>query len=66
MHVYVYIIYVTNATAFSISSELIQSVHCAGLLDVQDMLSADTGISGQTEGYSFGDHLISESVSVTP
>jgi hypothetical protein len=30
------------------------------------MLSADTGISRQTEGYSFGDHLTSESVSVTP
>jgi hypothetical protein len=42
------------------------SVHCAGLLDVQNILSADTGISQQTEGHSFGDHLISESVSVTP
>jgi hypothetical protein len=26
----------------------------------------DTGISWQTEGHSFGDHLSSESVSVTP
>jgi hypothetical protein len=42
----------------------LSSVHCAGLLDVrrafQNMLSADR----QTEGHSFGDHLISESVSV--
>jgi hypothetical protein len=35
------------------------SVNCAGLLDVPN-------ISRQTEGHSFGDHLISESVSVTP
>jgi hypothetical protein len=33
---------------------------------VQNILSADTGISRQTEGHSFGDHLISKSVSVTP
>jgi hypothetical protein len=38
----------------------------AGLLDVRNILSADTGISRQTEGNSFGDHLISESVIVTP
>jgi hypothetical protein len=42
----------------------IYSVHCAGLLDVQNMISADNGISQQTEGRSFGDHMISESVSV--
>jgi hypothetical protein len=42
------------------------SVHIAGLLDFQNILWADTGISRQTEGHSFGDHLISESVSVTP
>jgi hypothetical protein len=41
-------------------------VHFAVLLDVQNILSADTGISRKTEGPSFGDHLISESVSVTP
>jgi hypothetical protein len=29
-------------------------------------MSVDTGISRQTESHSFGDHLISESVSVTP
>jgi hypothetical protein len=40
----------------------IQNVHFAGLLNVQNILSADTGISRQTEG----DHLISGSVSVTP
>jgi hypothetical protein len=39
----------------------IQGVHFAGLLDVQN-----TGISRQTEGHSFGDHLSSESVSVMP
>jgi hypothetical protein len=44
----------------------IQNVHCAGLLEVQNILLADTGISQQTEAHSFGDHLISESVSVTP
>jgi hypothetical protein len=36
-----------------------QGVHCAGLLDVQN-------ISRQTDGHSFGDHLISDSVRVTP
>jgi hypothetical protein len=44
----------------------IRSVHYAGLLDVQNILLADTGISWQTEGHSSGDHLISESVSVMP
>jgi hypothetical protein len=44
----------------------IYSVHFAGLLDVHNILSADTGISWKTEGHSFGDYLISESVSVTP
>jgi hypothetical protein len=39
----------------------VYDIHYAGILDV----SADTGISRQTEGHSFGDHLISESVSVT-
>jgi hypothetical protein len=42
------------------------SVHCAGLLDIQNILSADTGISRLSEGNSFGDHLISEPVGVTP
>jgi hypothetical protein len=41
-------------------------VHFAGLLDVQNILSTDIGIFRQTEGHSFGDHLISESISVTP
>jgi hypothetical protein len=41
-------------------------VHYAGLLDVQNILPADTGISRQTEGHSFGDHFASASVSVTP
>jgi hypothetical protein len=44
----------------------VQCVHSARLLDVQNILSADIGISWQTEGHSFGDHLSSESVSVTP
>jgi hypothetical protein len=44
----------------------IESVHFAGLLHAQNILTADNGISQQTEGHSFGDHLISESVSVTP
>jgi hypothetical protein len=35
-------------------------------LDVQNILSADTLISRQTEGHSFGDHLIIGSVSVIP
>jgi hypothetical protein len=42
---------------------LLQSVR---LLEVQTILSADTGISRQTEGHSFGDHLSIESVHVTP
>jgi hypothetical protein len=41
-----------------------QGVHLAGLLDVQNILSADTGNSWQTDGHSFGDHLISGSVGV--
>jgi hypothetical protein len=49
---------------------MIPSAHCAGLLDVQgasqNVLSADSGIPWKTEGHSFGDHLISESVSVAP
>jgi hypothetical protein len=49
-----------------IKSAYIQSLHCAGLLDVQNILSADTGTSRQTVGHSFGDHLSSESVSVAP
>jgi hypothetical protein len=43
-----------------------QSVHCAVLLGVQNILSADISISRQTEGHSFGDHVISESVSAMP
>jgi hypothetical protein len=50
--------------AFKIQN--IQGVHFAGMLDVQNILSAGTGISRQTGVHSFGDHLISESVSVTP
>jgi hypothetical protein len=42
------------------------SVHFAGLLDVQNILSADIGLSRQIEGHSFGDHLIGWPVSVTP
>jgi hypothetical protein len=44
----------------------IYSVHCAGLLDVQNILSADIGISRKIESRSFSDHLMSGSVSVTP
>jgi hypothetical protein len=44
---------------------IMNGVHCAGLLDVQNILSADTGISRQTEGHSYCDHLISGQVSVT-
>jgi hypothetical protein len=44
----------------------IQGVHFAGLLYVQNILSADTGISRQTKGHSFGGHLSNESVNVTP
>jgi hypothetical protein len=47
------------------ASSLIQSVHFAGLLDAQNILSTDSGISRQTEGNSSGDHLSSESVRVT-
>jgi hypothetical protein len=43
----------------------IQSALCTGLLDVQNILSADTGISRKIEIYSFGDHLSIDSVSVT-
>jgi hypothetical protein len=50
--------------AYRSLSNDIRDVHYADLLDVHNM-SADTGISRQTEGHSFGDHLISGSVSVT-
>jgi hypothetical protein len=33
----------------------LQDVHFAGLLDVRNIISADTGISRQTESHSFGD-----------
>jgi hypothetical protein len=42
----------------------IQDVHFAGLLDVQNILSADIGISRQNEGYSFGNQMITELFSV--
>jgi hypothetical protein len=42
------------------------SFYCADLLDVQNSLLADTGISRQTEGNSFVDHLVSELVSTPP
>jgi hypothetical protein len=45
---------------------IILGVHFAGSLDVQNILSADTGICRQTEGHSFGDDLVSGSVNVTP
>jgi hypothetical protein len=41
----------------------ISGVHFAGLLGVQNILSAD---AWQTESHSFSDHLISGPVSVTP
>jgi hypothetical protein len=44
----------------------IENVHFAGLSDVQNILSADTGISRQIEGHSFGDHLFSESLNIMP
>jgi hypothetical protein len=43
-----------------------KSIHFAGLLDVLNIVSADTGISWQTEGHSLGDHLSNELVSITP
>jgi hypothetical protein len=33
----------------------VYGIHFAGLLDFRNILSADTDISLQTEGYSFGD-----------
>jgi hypothetical protein len=46
----------------------ILSVHYPGLSDIQgdsqNVLSAGSGIPRQTEGHSFGNHLISESVNV--
>jgi hypothetical protein len=39
---------------------------CAGLLNVHNILSADTGIARQTESELFDDQVSSESVSVTP
>jgi hypothetical protein len=44
---------------------LLQGVHFSGLLDVLNILSADTCISRQTEGHQFGDHPSSQSVRVT-
>jgi hypothetical protein len=39
---------------------VVQGVHFTGLLGVQNNLSADAGISRQTEEHSFGKHLLSE------
>jgi hypothetical protein len=50
-----------SAERCEVSSYLEHSV-----LDVQNILAVDAGISRQIEGHSFGDHLISGSVSVTP
>jgi hypothetical protein len=55
-----------NLTLFILARHTTNYVHVADLLDIQNMLSADNGIPQQTEGHSFGDHLISGSVSVTP
>jgi hypothetical protein len=49
------------AVSLNTSSYHIQGVHFASLLDVQNILSADTGISRQTEGHLFDNHLISGS-----
>jgi hypothetical protein len=56
----------SESLSAGITTAPLYSVHRAGLLDVQNMLSADTGIPWRTEGHSFGDKLICESVSVTP
>jgi hypothetical protein len=48
------------------SQEGLNSMELVKYINVQNILSADTGIPRQTEGHSFGDHLISKSVSVTP
>jgi hypothetical protein len=55
-------------TLYALLSSPMRTVGCsfAGLLDVQNILTADAGISWQTEGHLFGDHLITESVRVTP
>jgi hypothetical protein len=45
---------------------MIKGVHFSGKLDDRNILSVDTGICRKTEGHLFGDHLISEPVSVTP
>jgi hypothetical protein len=55
-----------SAKLVSRKMRYIQGVHFAGLLEVQNILSADNGISLKTESHSFGDHLISWLVSVTP
>jgi hypothetical protein len=49
-----------------LQAQLYISLHFAGLLDVQNILSVDTGISRKTKDHSLGDHLINESVTVTP
>jgi hypothetical protein len=41
------------------SYQVIQVVHFTGLLNVQNILSAGTGIARQTEGHSFDDHPFS-------
>jgi hypothetical protein len=53
-------------SACCLHSSVIQDLHFAGLLDVQNIISADAGIYWQTEGHSLGDHLINRPVSVTP
>jgi hypothetical protein len=55
-----------NMLDHSVSVQCIYSVHCGGLLDIQNILLADTGISQQTDSNSFGDHPISDSLGVMP
>jgi hypothetical protein len=47
-------------------SSIMVTTECsfAGLFDVKNILSADTGIFRKTENHSFGDHLIRGSLTV--
>jgi hypothetical protein len=58
MKYYIYIFLIFPHTDLHFIAWIIQGVHFAELLVVQNILSADTGTSRQSEGHSFGDQSV--------
>jgi hypothetical protein len=64
------VVFINKIGGIIYGTTYVPSVQCAGLLDVQgasqNVIGRHSGILRKTEGHSFGDHLISESVSIAP